>query len=159
MTDRRPRRRQGGPWLGNDRARAQLEGPARRRLETLRRTIVLIDGERFVEYQLTLEVPDYGPHNVRILFRLDRATVGEPVVFTDRPQCSPHRHEAKNSLCMWHYNDPPSARWVPGEGLNGLVDYIWRHLYREHHWHEHGHEWLGPEHPHGTAKESMKGDF
>lgn len=97
-----------------------------------------------------MEVPHYESRQVEIRFENWSRT---PRVFVDGPTDSPHRY-SDGSLCMWHPDDPPGQRWVFSDGLLILLNYIQAHLFREAWWRE-KREWLGPEAPHGPAKEQV----
>jgi hypothetical protein len=99
------------------------------------------------EYTGVVEVPHYGAHRVRIVFRNKTPDIAR--VYVDRPEPSPHRFD-DHSLCMWFPWHPRSQRWVRNDGLLCLLGYIGAHLFREHWWHETG-EWLGPEVRHAVT--------
>jgi hypothetical protein len=57
---------------------------------------------------------------------------------------------------MWHPDDPPDLRWLPKDGLVGLIGMACCHLFREAYWRETG-KWLGPEvHPREQDEEKVK---
>lgn len=72
-----------------------------------------------------------------------------PRVYADRGAESPHRHE-DDALCLWMPYDPIECRWTPDKGLHDLLGLAVRHLFAEHWWREHDHEWLLDEAPHGV---------
>lgn len=97
-----------------------------------------------------MEVPYYERRQVKIRFENWSRT---PKVFVDGLNDSPHRY-SDHSLCMWYPDDPPDQRWLFSDGLLVLLNFIQAHLFREAWWREKG-EWLGPEAPHGPAKEPV----
>jgi len=100
-----------------------------------------------------LEVPHYEPRQVEIRFERWSKV---PRVRADGPG-SPHRYDDTGTLCMWYPSDPVERKWVFEDGLLALLNHIQAHLFREAWWREHG-EWLGPQVPHGPAKETVTGD-
>jgi len=57
---------------------------------------------------------------------------------------------------MWHPDDPPELKWVPGRGLADLIEMVRRHLFREAYWRETG-VWLGPEAHHDEQGKGADG--
>ena len=104
-----------------------------------------------LRYDLTVEVPHYGPRRVAILFQPDYLS---PAVTVDGPTDSPHRYPS-GTLCMWYYKDDASLKWVRSDKLLALIGLIVRHLFKEAWWRETG-KWLGPEVPHGQKIEESE---
>lgn len=103
-----------------------------------------------VRYVVVLEVPEYEPREVQVVFR-NRSEIGIPTIFADGPKESPHRYRG-GSLCIWDPEDTPERQWNESDGLAVLLDMIAVHLFKEAWWRETG-EWLGDQHIHQPNKE------
>lgn len=97
-----------------------------------------------VGYQGVVDIPFYEERHIIVLALADTT-----LVFADGPRESPHRY-AGVALCMWHPDDPVSARWTPADGIDDLLFRVRNHLFREAWWRD-TKEWLGAEAPHGAA--------
>lgn len=81
-------------------------------------------------YRFEIEVPAYDDRRTVNVMLNSTSSHDQPVVFIDGPVCRRHRYQ-NNSLCMWYEPDPPSERWVPDDGLIGLVGHIELHAWCE----------------------------
>jgi hypothetical protein len=146
----RPGKRSGGPWYGDERERLRYEGVARRHLPTLRGRTIRSGKKSGRVYSVHLEIPYYEARTVEVLFQ--RNATRYPIVTADDDGPSPHRYDS-HRLCLWTPRDPPEQTWLFDDGLLALLGLVTTHLFREGWWRETG-EWLGPESPHGSPKDS-----
>lgn len=138
-------------WFDDLASLYAFERDARRELGGLRRREAR-DPRRLV-YELDVDVPFYDEQRcVRIQFP---AAIGDPSVFVDGPDDSPHRYE-DGSLCMYHPADPPRRRWIATDGLAALIDCIRTHLFQEAEARR-GRGWPGDEAPHGRVRGRREG--
>jgi len=137
-----------GPWFGNDRDRVHFEGAARLAVPGLR---VRAGAGR--NYEFDVEVPEYGVVRYLVIeFTMQKPLV--PVIRVDGPADSPHRFD-DGTLCVWDWRGSAHERWEFRDGLRHLLGLVVEHLFKEAWWRE-NQEWLGPEAPHGSAKESPR---
>jgi hypothetical protein len=73
-----------------------------------------------------------------------------PQVHARAGEGSPHRMR-DDSLCLWHPHDSVEKRWVPADGLLGLIKLACNHLFVEDWYREQG-EWLIAQAPHGLPR-------
>lgn len=132
--------RRSPPWWTDVRKRVPFEHPARSVHGDVLRTRV---GSSY-DIWLRLDVPEYEPRDVHIVFKRGSGT---PSVYVDGPTDSPHRW-GDGALCMWRRDAPQENRWVRRDGLRALIALIVLHLLREALWRDSG-EWSGPEASHG----------
>jgi hypothetical protein len=103
-------------------------------------------------YEFDAEVPTYGVvRHVVIEFTMQKPLV--PTIRVDGPPDSRHRF-ADGTLCVWDWRGPVHERWEFRDGLLHLIGLAVEHLFKEAWWRE-NQEWLGPEAPHGSDKESL----
>jgi hypothetical protein len=134
-------RRRKTPWYNDTRVHLFFERGARESYPTLGGPPRGRGGAN-VTYTVEIEVPEYEPRKVEIVFH-NGLEIGAPRIRADGPSDSPHRYR-DNTLCVWEPKDPVEQRWVPRDGLLGLLNLIRDHLFREAWWRQTG-EWLGPE--------------
>jgi len=86
---------------------------------------------RRLRYRFDIEVPVYDDRRrVAVEFPLPNGPAN-PIVHLDGPPCLRQRWDQDGSLCMWLESDPPTAKWVPGDGLLKLVAHIEEHAFCE----------------------------
>ena len=134
-------RRYGGPWYGNDAQRVLFERGVRQNFAAMQGTTHKSGDNSGRVYKVTVDVPNYEPRRVEILF--PKKSPKYVKITVDGPTDSPHRYR-EHQLCIWHPDDPTKNRWVFEDGLLHLLGLILAHLFREAWWRETG-EWLGPE--------------
>jgi hypothetical protein len=101
---------------------------------------------RGVSYSGEVDIEDYEPRRIRLVFRPTTQIDSNPVITADGPTDSPHRYP-DGELCCWYPKDPAAQRWVWADGLVSLIDQVRVHLLKEAWWRETG-EWLGDAAPH-----------
>ena len=145
------RRRPRTPWFQSFKARLRFEFHASGAYPSVRGRRVGHGSKAKYVYTGKISVPGYEPRCVKIVFPA-LSEVSVPEIFVDGPEASPHRYQG-GKLCVWHPDDPEDRRWVPRDGLLGLLDMIAIHLFKEAWWRETG-EWLGDEVAHPPSKKA-----
>jgi hypothetical protein len=145
------RRRQRTPWFESFKTRLRFELHASGAYPSLSGEKVGHGWNAKYVYTATVNVPGYERRRIRIAFPA-LSEVSAPDIYVDGPGASPHRFKG-GKLCVWHPSDPDEQRWLPSDGLLGLLDMIAIHLFKEAWWRETG-EWLGEEIVHVPDKEA-----
>lgn len=136
-------RRHNHAWFDDIVARLRFERDARRTGMTVQSEFV--GQPRRLRYRFAVDVPVHDDRRLVTVGFEPVHTPSLPVVHIDGPVCLRHRW-ADGSLCMWLDSDPPEERWVPADGLLGLVGQIELHSYCEAECRA-GRPWAKPESP------------
>jgi len=142
----------GGPWYGEDYQRLIFERGASSCFPGLLGVTITAGCNAGRSYRVTVNVPNYDPRNVHIIFKKNSPTI--PRVRADGPPDSKHRFFS-GDLCMWYHKDPIEKQWLFEDGLAALLGYTVAHLFREAWFRETG-EWLGPEVDHLQVESESK---
>lgn len=144
-------------WYEHFPTRIQFEHHARVVYPRLRSKRV---GRGEVAYEVRVSIPEYKDRTIEMIFF---STTPEPSllrIYADGPTGSLHRYaprdkdrQQRSSLCVWHPEDPPELRWVPGDGLLSLIEATRMHLFKEAYSRETA-DWPGDEAPHSSGSKS-----
>jgi len=141
--------------------RIRLTAAARKAHPDLAYSREQLAGRHGVTYTFTVAVNVEGYAARLVTIQFSSRSPDVPLVFVDGPADSPHRYAAlrgttREPLCLWYPRDPHDRRWVPDDGLLGLIALVTLHLFKEAWWRENDHRWIGEEAPHGDS--TKKGD-